>query len=335
MDEVTPKTTAGQATPQAVAADRASAGAAMDPAPLESLPLDRTPLDRTPLDRARVEALAGPTGPLGSVTVLDSTGSTNDDLAAAAGGSADLSVIASEHQVSGRGRLGRDWGAPPRSSLAVSVLFKPAVFPPEAFGWLSMLCALSLVEALESLGATARIKWPNDVLLYRADAGSEASLAGRGPRKLAGLLAQFVPGGGPEDRPGVVVGAGINVDLTAGELPVPTATSLRHAGYDIGGTEVLVAYLEHLAARYRDFLEGSRPGGAGSGVAGLRNAVADRMATLGCEVRAELPDGSSFEGVARELGLDGGLGVETPGGARRTVHAADVLHLRRADGRYA
>ncbi|GAA3701149.1 biotin--[acetyl-CoA-carboxylase] ligase [Zhihengliuella alba] len=296
------------------------------------------------MDRERIEALAGPAGPLGSVTVVESTGSTNDDLAAAALRSPDLSVIVTDHQVSGRGRLGRGWGAPPRSSLAVSVLFKPSVFPPEAFGWLSMLCALSLVEALDSLGVTARIKWPNDVLLYPApdvaseaapDAGAGPAAGGTGPRKLAGLLAQFVPGEGAQDRPGVVVGAGINIDLSAAELPVPTATSLRHSGYGVGGTDVLVAYLERVASRYRDFLESVRLGGGPGGLAALRDAVADRLATLGCEVRAELPDGSRLEGIACELGMDGALGIEGPGGARRTVHAADVVHLRRADGRYA
>ena len=61
------------------------------------------------------------------IVVWNRVTSTND-LAARAGasGSNDGLVILAEEQTSGRGRRGRSWTAPPRSSILMSVL----LFPP-------------------------------------------------------------------------------------------------------------------------------------------------------------------------------------------------------------
>ncbi|MFP5394484.1 MAG: biotin--[acetyl-CoA-carboxylase] ligase, partial [Gammaproteobacteria bacterium] len=54
--------------------------------------------------------------------VLPETGSTNADLAARArAGEPAGTVLATDHQVAGRGRLGRSWVAPAGSSVACSV----------------------------------------------------------------------------------------------------------------------------------------------------------------------------------------------------------------------
>ncbi|MEE1619995.1 biotin--[acetyl-CoA-carboxylase] ligase [Zafaria sp. Z1313] len=284
--------------------------------------MNATP-QRPPLDADALRgALLAPDGPYARIETVAETGSTNADLAAAAGSEPgawpDLSVLASDFQSTGRGRLERGWSAPPRSSLAVSVLFRPSLggapLPAESYGWLSMLCALGLAEAIgDCTGLDARVKWPNDVLV--------------GGRKVAGILAQLVPAG---PLPAVVVGAGVNVLLTADELPVPTATSLALEGATAGTTAVLTAYLRTTARLYRGFLsDGADP------AAGLRDAVAARMATLGAAVRAELPGGVVLEGTADSLEDDGGLGLALAGGGREVVRAGDVVHLRRADGRYA
>ena len=61
------------------------------------------------------------------IAVWSRVSSTND-LAARAGGSAsnDGLVVLAEEQTAGRGRRGRSWTAPPRSSILMSVL----LFPP-------------------------------------------------------------------------------------------------------------------------------------------------------------------------------------------------------------
>jgi len=306
-------------------------------APLESVsPGSDSPegaaQSRVPLDRAALRAgLLAPSGPYARIEAVESTGSTNEDLARAATAEPDawpdLSVLATDFQSAGRGRLDRVWQAPPCSSLAVSVLFRPAApdgaaLPHTAYAWLSLLCAVALADTLrEDAGVDAAVKWPNDVLA--------------GGKKVSGILARLVP---LAPAPGVVVGIGVNISLTAEELPAPTATSLLLEGSRQGTTEVLAGFLRRIGRYYRAFVAaGGDPEAPLAGVSpsGLRALAAERMATLGALIRAELPGGEFLDGTAAELASDGALVVRDAAGGLHRILAGDVVHLRRADGRYA
>ncbi|MEB7505287.1 biotin--[acetyl-CoA-carboxylase] ligase [Arthrobacter koreensis] len=286
-------------------------------------------MERPPLEPERLQSrLVAPEGPLARLDVVAETGSTNTDLADAArlvpSQYPDLSVLTAELQTAGRGRLGRSWQAPERSSLFVSVLLRPVnaegrPLPTQAYGWLSLLAALSLTKSVAArTGVEPRLKWPNDVLVDG--------------RKLAGVLAQLVPetSGNP---PAVVVGTGLNVSLTDEDQPVPTATSLLMEYASTTDRNVLLEdYLLQLAGDYRSFcaVEGDALAPWPDGVS-LRDRVAGRMVTLGQPVRAELPGGGALTGRAVELDAYGGLVVvDTEAGQRHTVTAADVVHLRPA-----
>src|SRR5690606_9261441 len=92
-------------------------------------------------------------------------------------------------------------------------------------------------------GLSARLKWPNDVMLPAtgdepsAPDGAPAApptdhVPGWGsPRKVGGILAELLPQApAGTSGPTVVLGIGVNVSQTAAELPVPDATSLLIAG---------------------------------------------------------------------------------------------------------
>ncbi len=243
---------------------------------------------------------------------LATTGSTNADLVAlaAAGEPAGLVLVADE-QTAGRGRSGRSWTAPPGSALTFSVLLRPHRAAAH-LGWLPLLTGLAVVDAVRSVtGVPAVLKWPNDVVVP-TDGGEG---------KLAGILAERV--GGPGGGAGaVVVGVGLNVSTTAAGLPVPTATSLLLAGADLVDRGVLLdAVLARLAERYRRW-----DGDAGLD-AELAAAYRLRCATLGRDVRAELPGGGAVTGRAVDLDDAGRLLVRTGEGVR-AVGAGDVVHLR-------
>ncbi|MBG6083917.1 biotin--[acetyl-CoA-carboxylase] ligase [Zhihengliuella flava] len=276
---------------------------------------------RAALDSAAFDALRAPAGPYSRIDVVEETGSTNADLVADST-AGDRSALIATHQSQGKGRLGRGWSAPARSSLAVSIKFAPERFEDGAYGWLSMLCALSLVSALEARGVNAAVKWPNDVLIASPDGGPW--------RKVAGLLAQLVPPVAADQRTAVVVGAGINVNVSAQELPVPTATSLTAAGYAASLDAVACDYLAAVDREYSRLLAAGTVERSG-----LRDRVAARMATIGVDIKAELPGGEALEATATGLALDGGLDVRTVAGERRVLHAADVVHVRRSQGGYA
>jgi BirA family transcriptional regulator, biotin operon repressor / biotin---[acetyl-CoA-carboxylase] ligase len=252
---------------------------------------------RPPLDAVR---LVTPTDWV--VEVLDVAPSTNSVVAerARAGAGQGLVVVA-EHQTAGRGRLDRVWQTPARSALTLSVLLTPRT-PAADWPWLPLMTGYAAGRALRQLGAAVTLKWPNDVLL--------------GDRKVAGILAERIdtPGG-----PAVVVGIGINVDLTRDELPHDGATSLALEGLVVDRTDLLTALLRNLRAEYDAFERGE--------LAALRSSYTTTCATLGRDVRVELPTGETLSGPASGIDEGGRLLVEHDG-TLVPVAAGDVVHAR-------
>jgi len=142
-------------------------------------------------------------------------------------------VAVAEEQTEGRGRLGRTWGAPARTSVLVSVLLLPRVESarlPE----LSLVAGGAVAEAIaEVTGIEPVIEFPNDVLV--------------GGRKVAGILAESGEGR-------VVLGVGVNANQTSEELPEnartePTSIRLE-LGEPVDRAELLAEILVRLERAY-------------------------------------------------------------------------------------
>lgn len=252
---------------------------------------------------------------------LDEVGSTNSDLVARVSseeGSSwpDFSVIATDNQIAGKGRLGRDWTAPAGASLAISVLLRPQTpagrpLPPESLGWFGLLAGLAMTRACNSVlpeGKRAMIKWPNDVLISG--------------RKVCGVLSELVT---TADGMALVVGTGVNIALAEDQLPVPTATSLAIEGAHTSLDELLAAYLTEFSRITKVFV--SAAGNVRS--SGLLDQIRDECDTIGRSVRVELPSGENPVGTAIGINEEGSLVVEMANCAEPlVVSAGDVTHLR-------
>ncbi|UTT63036.1 biotin--[acetyl-CoA-carboxylase] ligase [Microcella humidisoli] len=238
--------------------------------------------------------------------------STNSELVARAELLPDLAVVATADQTAGRGRLGRVWSAPPGSALAVSLLVRHDGAPdPRRLGWLPLMAGVALARTARSLGVEGvGLKWPNDVLV---------DAAGGPARKLSGILTELA-------TEGVVVGAGLNLSMTADELPVPTATSLALQGVPVDAGLVDRA----LAAALHELLSVVAQWRAVTDPAELRAVIEPELRTLGRAVRVDRPGLAPLLGTAESLDDDGRLRVRSlaEGEGIVAVAAGDVTHLR-------
>ncbi|MGQ4416059.1 biotin--[acetyl-CoA-carboxylase] ligase [Streptomyces sp. SAS_269] len=272
-------------------------------------------LDRPPLNAAALRrGLVREGGLWSEVELVQRTGSTNSDLVAraAVGRAGEGAVLVAEEQTAGRGRLDRQWTAPPRSGLFFSVLLEPAEVPVARWGWLPLLTGVAVATGLSrAADVDTALKWPNDLLVT----------VGGEERKTGGILAERA------GDDGVVIGVGINVSLRAQELPVPQAGSLALAGAVSTDRDPL---LRGVLRSLEDWYGRWRSAGGDPAASGLQETYAAGCATLGRTVRAELPGDRSVVGEAIAIDGDGRLVIATEAGVREPVGAGDIVHLRPA-----
>ncbi|MBH0109458.1 biotin--[acetyl-CoA-carboxylase] ligase [Salinibacterium sp. NG22] len=241
---------------------------------------------------------------------VDEIGSTNQELLARAtrGETEHLSALVTTNQTAGRGRLGREWVAPPGKTFAVSVLVAPENAPIEALSWMPLIGGLAMARAVRSFVTDREVtlKWPNDVQIEGL--------------KVSGLLSELVAGG-----TGVIVGAGLNLTIERDELPTSVSTSLVLEGAEPSLDEALSRYLAELAQLVEQFIT--------AGLDPVRSGVADAVraecGTIGRRVRVELPGGARIFGTAETVDDQGRLVVkDDANGLLQHVAAGDVTHLR-------
>lgn len=215
-------------------------------------------------------------------------------------------LVLAEHQVGGKGRLGREWTETPRAGLAMSLRVP---VPPHAVGWVPLLTGLALRTAVARETAyRADLKWPNDLL---------AASGG----KLAGILCEMTPDA-------IVIGAGLNVDHTREELPVPTATSLalelgRPMG-EIDRSALVIAYVQELTT-----LLAALHTGRGE-LRAAQEAYRAACSTIGARITVQT-QGAPVAAEATGVDDDGRLLVRDQAGATRAIAAGDVHHVRVAE----
>lgn len=236
--------------------------------------------------------------------VVDSTGSTNTWLREQRAGSDACTIVVTDNQTHGRGRMSRTWVSRPGESLALSIGI--AWLGPEHDGrlsWLPLVVGAALVRALRESGVGgAALKWPNDVLVKGA--------------KLAGILCEVA-------EPGrVIIGVGLNLDFSVDSPPSPNATALSRLG------NFSPEAIDHLLAVFVSNLRQWVSLEHSVALQSAQHSVPEVMETLGRHVEVLEVDGSRWAGAATGLDRHGHLVVApVDGSSSRVVVASDIRHL--------
>jgi len=143
------------------------------------------------------------------VPVVDSTNILAMQLARQ--GAEEGTVVLTDSQTAGKGRLGRQWLDVQGRHVLSSTVLRPQFSP----YLLVMIASLAVVNAITSTcKVVASIKWPNDILI--------------GNRKVAGILIET-----SHDQQGrmlAIVGIGVNVNGPSNQLATSTETDLQRPG---------------------------------------------------------------------------------------------------------
>ena len=143
-------------------------------------------------------------------------------------------VILADNQSNGRGQRGTKWHTLSGQNLIMSVILNPNHLKPENHFVLNQYVSVSIVHALEELGITASVKWPNDIYLN--------------DKKIGGLLIENQIGAGKISRS--IVGLGLNINQIDFQ-DLPYAGSLKtETQKDWNRDDVLSVLLELWTKNY-------------------------------------------------------------------------------------
>lgn len=240
------------------------------------------------------------------LTIVDVTGSTNDDLLEAGKqGAPHGTGLAAQAQTAGRGRRGHKWDST-ADNLLLSIVLRPYVNPAKYSG-LAAVSGLAVLEALEKQGLANEIglKWPND-------------LVARG-HKLGGILVEAARDN--KGMPFAVCGIGVNVNYAPSEVPdggLP-AIGLSDLNENVPAVDMLLDEVYHAvidavdtwAARLNAKEEDAGP------LAPVRDEYIAQLNWIGEHVIARSPAGDELtRGIFKTVDDFGRACIETEDGVR-------------------
>ena len=239
--------------------------------------------------------------------LLDSVDSTNTEAKnLVMHGESEGLIVITKSQTAGRGRKDRPWLSP-IGGLYFSIILKPRLGT-ENTPLLGLLGACAVARSLNALGVkNVGLKWPNDVLI--------------GKSKISGILSEAVYLG--EVTTGIVIGIGVNQNCPVSDMPPglqwPTTSIVDEIGKETSIEALLCSIVNEIDALLQVVERDSS-------FAAVLDEWREVSSTLGARVRIH-EDEKTTDGVAKDIGSDGSLIVETENGLVNVL-LGDVSHLR-------
>ena len=170
---------------------------------------------------------------------LESIDSTNDYLKKIGNDVQEGTIVISEEQTKGKGRLGRSWQSKSKEGIWMSIILKPEIVPYKA-PFITLIAGAAIVKALNNLQVPAKIKWPNDIIINN--------------KKLSGILTEL--SAEIERVNYIVVGIGMNVkNFDFDQELEQKATSLYKENYYLSRVDVVSQILCEFEKLYKKYIE--------------------------------------------------------------------------------
>jgi BirA family biotin operon repressor/biotin-[acetyl-CoA-carboxylase] ligase len=230
-------------------------------------------------------------------------GSTNETARRMAeSGAPEGTIILSERQTKGRGRLGRSWHSPAGLGLYFSLILRPRI-PFDKVPALSLVAALSVCRVTDRLaGLSSMIKWPNDCFI--------------GTRKTAGILVEV---SAELDRLCyAILGVGVNINQREKDFPSELKSIATSIAIEAGRTIDRVGFLQKLIYEF----EKSYNNFTRYGLRFIGPELVERSTVINRDITVRVGK-KKISGRAIGLDQNGALRMLTEDGVR-TISAGEV-----------
>lgn len=235
---------------------------------------------------------------------LDFVDSTNNEAKKlAALGEKEGTLIISEEQTMGRGRIGRNWASPKYKGIWMSLILKPDINPMYV-AKVTQIGAAAVCKALLEMNIKTLIKWPNDIVLNG--------------KKVCGILTEMSAELNRVNY--VIIGIGINVNTEEKDFSEEIrvmATSLKiEEGIHIERKELVAKILNNFEELYEEFL-------SNESIKSSIKICRENSALIGKDIRV-IKREEELKGKALDLNEDGRLIVQYEDGTIEEIISGEI-----------
>ncbi|MFZ7121642.1 MAG: biotin--[acetyl-CoA-carboxylase] ligase [Eubacteriaceae bacterium] len=211
-------------------------------------------------------------------------------------------VIISDAQDKGRGRLNRTWISKENTGIWMSIILKPDDLPTAAYKYNFMTAVVVCDSINELTGKNTKIKWPNDILFNG--------------KKICGILCELVSLKNGEYA--LIIGLGINSKLDTMDIPKglkDKITCIYDLDSQVSNNILLIKVLENFDKAYLAYKKGQYD---------IFQLWKENNCTINNNVRVNLGNGQIIEGLVKDVNEYGQLSIMLDNGNIEVITTGDV-----------